>query len=155
MTASALKLDHVVFPVFEVEASYRFYADVMLLPLVNAVEGDDWGGKPWLMMVFALADGRELVLVALRGAKRPSHDGLPRDARHLAFAVASAHEQDAWRRRLTEHRIDFWEEDHGRQKSIYFADPNGVVIEITTPASAEVTAQSPRASEIVRAFIAR
>jgi catechol-2,3-dioxygenase len=33
-----------------------------------------------------------------------------------------------------------WEEDHGRQHSLYFADPNGVILEITTPASNPVSA---------------
>ena len=29
--------------------------------------------------------------------------------------------------------MKFWEEDHGDQQSLYFADPNGMILEITAP----------------------
>src|SRR5215472_13939807 len=111
-----LALDHVVFPVFDAKASHAFYAEVLGLELVDAIHGDDWGGKPWLMMIFELGDKRELVLVALAGARRPARDDVPSDARHLAFAVETAAEQDAWRARLRERGVAFREEDHGTQK---------------------------------------
>ena len=130
-----LKLDHVVFPVWDAEASLDFYRDVMGFPLINAFSGKDWGGYPWLMMIFAPGDGREIVLVALSGAKRPPHDGLAKDVRHLAFAESSLKSLDRWRRRLKAKGIDFWEEDHGSQRSLYFEDPNGMVLEITAPPS--------------------
>ena len=31
--------------------------------------------------------------------------------------------------------MDFWEERHGEQRSVYFPDPDGVVLEITWPPS--------------------
>ena len=129
------KLDHVVFPVWDTEASLDFYRNIMGFPLISAFNGEDWGGYPWLMMVFAPGDGREIVLVALRGAKRPRHDGLAKDVRHLAFAESSLKSLDRWRRRLKAKGIDFWEEDHGSQRSLYFEDPNGTVLEITAPPS--------------------
>jgi catechol-2,3-dioxygenase len=103
--------------------------------LINAFGGDDWGGHPWLMMVFSPGDGREIVLVALKGAKRPRADGLARDVRHLAFAEGSTRALAKWRKKLTSAGVDFWEEDHGTQKSIYFEDPNGTVLEVTAPPS--------------------
>ena len=63
-----LKLDHVVFPTTDPAASLAFYEDVLGLPLAQAITGDDWGGRSWLMLAFALAEGRELVLTAFRGA---------------------------------------------------------------------------------------
>ena len=130
-----LRVDHVVFPVWDAKASLRFYRDVLGFPLINAFCGDDWGGYPWLMMIFAPGDGREVVLVALKGAKRPKGDGLARDVRHLAFAESSVKALGKWRRKLTAAKVDFWEEDHGSQKSIYFEDPNGTVLEVTAPPS--------------------
>ena len=48
-----LKLDHIVFPVWDAPASLAFYRDVMGFALVDTYSGDDWGGYPWLMMFFA------------------------------------------------------------------------------------------------------
>ena len=130
-----LRVDHVVFPVWDAKASLAFYRDVMGFALVEAFSGDDWGGYPWLMMIFAPGDGREIVLVALKGARRPKHDGLARDVRHLAFGEKSVRALAGWRRKLKAAKVDFWEEDHGTQKSLYFEDPNGTVLEITAPPS--------------------
>ena len=150
-----MNLDHVVLPVWDAEASLAFYAGVLDLPLAAAITGDDWGGKPWLMMVFGLEGGRELVLVALRGAPRPAPDDLPPDTRHYAFSVASEAERVAWRERIVAAGAPFWEEDHGDQRSLYVADPNGIILEITTPASAAAQAADPAALARARAWIAQ
>ena len=128
-------LDHVVFPVRDAEASLRFYGDVLGFPLLSAFSGDDWDGYPWLMMVFGLGGGQELVCVALKGAPAPDYRGVPVDARHYALAAESAADFAGWRARLREARLEFWEETHGEQASLYFPDPDGVVLEITWPAS--------------------
>jgi catechol 2,3-dioxygenase-like lactoylglutathione lyase family enzyme len=130
-----LKVDHIVFPVWDAKTSLAFYRDVMGFALTNALSGPDWGGYPWLMMFFAPGDGREIVLVALKGAKRPKPDGIARDARHLAFAETSKRSLAKWRTKLRKAKIDFWEENHGVQSSLYFEDPNGVVLEVTAPPS--------------------
>ena len=66
-----LQLDHVVFPVRDAEATLAFYRDLLGLPLVECHQGDDWGGYPWLMMIFGLSGKQEIVRVALRGAPAP------------------------------------------------------------------------------------
>jgi glyoxylase I family protein len=149
-----LNLDHVVFPVWDAEASLAFYGETLGLPMIGAVTGDDWGGKPWLMMAFALGEGRELVLVALRGARRPQPDGLAPDVRHYAFAVVSRAEQEAWRAKLEAAGVAVREEDHGDQLSLYFEDPNGVVLEITTPATHAQAEPDGAALAKARAWIA-
>jgi catechol 2,3-dioxygenase-like lactoylglutathione lyase family enzyme len=126
-----LRFDHVVIPIWEVEESIAFYRDLLGLRLVEAHDGDDWGGHKWLMLLFALSDKREIVLVHFAGAKRPPRDKLPRDARHIAMAETGS--LDPWRKKLKDADVDFWEEDHGDQRSLYFEDPNGVVLEITSP----------------------
>ena len=40
---------------------------------------------------------------------------------------------------------EFWEEDHGAQRSLYFPDPDGVVLEITWPPSTPRTEENPAA----------
>lgn len=118
-----LRTDHMVIPIWGPAASLAFYGDTLGLPLVGAVEGDDWGGKAWLMMIFALGDSRELVLVSRRGADRPPPDGEPPDIRHYAFSVESREVQNLWRAKLIAAGVDLWEEDHGPQHSLYFPDP--------------------------------
>lgn len=147
-----MRLDHVVIPVFDAAGSLRFYNETLGLPLVAAHEGDDWDGYPWLMMIFGLEHGRELVLVALRGAD-PEPTRLPADARHYALAEESIGRLQGWRERLAAAGVDFWEEDHGDQQSLYFADPNGVTLEITAPPSIASPA-GPGALAAARRWIA-
>ena len=149
-----LKVDHIVFPVWNAKKSLAFYRDVMGFPLTNALSGPDWGGHPWLMMFFAPGDGREIVLVALKGAKKPKPDGIERDARHLAFAEKSARSLAKWRTKLRKAKIDFWEENHGTQNSIYFEDPNGVVLEVTAPPSRPAKQTGRRALAMAEKWIA-
>jgi catechol 2,3-dioxygenase-like lactoylglutathione lyase family enzyme len=147
-----LKLDHIVFPTPDAGASLAFYRDVLGLPLIGAHSGDDWGGYPWLMMIFALADGRELVLVELRGATLPVST-LPADVRHIAMAEPAVEWLGSWRQRLKAAGVDFWEEDHGEQQSLYFADPSGTILEITAPPSNAHQVASPAAEAEVRRWL--
>ncbi len=149
-----LKIDHVVFPVWDAGKSLAFYRDVMGFALTNALSGSDWGGYPWLMMFFAPGDGREIVLVALKGAKKPKPDGIACDARHLAFAETSLRTLAKWRTKLSKAKVAFWEEDHGTQKSIYFEDPNGVVLEVTAPPSRPAKQARRKAMAMAEKWIA-
>lgn len=138
-----LRLDHVVVPIWDVEQSIAFYRDLLGLRLIDAGAGEDWGGYRWLLLQFALADKRRLVLVRLAGAKRPAPDRLPKDARHIAMAETGS--LGPWRDRLRAAGVPFWEEDHGAQHSLYFEDPNGVTLEITSPPAATELAHNERA----------
>lgn len=138
-----LRLDHIVIPIWDVEKSLAFYRDFLGLKLADAHDGDDWGGFPWLMLLFALPDKREIVLVHFAGAKRPARDKLPKDGRHIAMAETGA--LDPWRRKLDDAGLDYWQEDHGDQRSLYFEDPNGVVLEITSPPTSPDLAHNERA----------
>ncbi len=149
-----LTLDHVVFPVGDAEATLAFYGDVLGLPLVQALSGEDWGGYPWLMLIFGLGEDRELVTVALRGAPQPVYTGLPADVRHYALCAAREADLDDWRARLQRAGVDFWEERHGEQRSIYFPDPDGVILEITWPRSAASQSADPDALGRARDWIA-
>lgn len=150
-----LRLDHIVFPIWDVRASLKFYRDVMGFALVDTYSGPDWGGHPWLMMFFATGDGREIVLVSLRGARRPRGDRLARDVRHLAFAESATGKLEGWRAKLRKAKIEFWEEAHGPQRSLYFEDPNGVVLEITAPPSRPTKRTKAAALAAARRWIDR
>jgi catechol 2,3-dioxygenase-like lactoylglutathione lyase family enzyme len=154
MPDTPLRFDHLALPVYDAARTYHFYSEVLRLPLVDALSGDDWGGKPWLMMFFGTGSGQLLALCALRGAHPPRPDGLPSDVRHYAFSVASNAEQEQWKARLRRHQVAFTEEDHGRQHSIYFSDPNGIVLEVTTPASTRDLRPDAHAAQQVQRWIA-
>ena len=149
-----LTLDHVVFPVRDAGKTLAFYGEVLGLPLVQALSGEDWGGYPWLMLIFGLGEDREIVCVALRGAPEPNYAGLPADVRHYALTASAEADLDGWRARLQAAGVAFWEEDHGDQRSLYFPDPDGVILEITWPRLAVPLAPDPAALERAMAWIA-
>lgn len=151
MELASLALDHVALPIYDAAGSLRFYSEVLGLPLLSAHTGDDWGGRPWLMMIFGLASGRQLALCALRGAARRAPGELPAETHHIAFSVASNEVLAAWKQRLAEHRVHFTEEDHGTQLSLYFEEPNGYVLELTT-ASTDAGAPATDARAVVAAW---
>ena len=153
MPDTPLRLDHLALPVYDAAKTLHFYTEVLGLPLVDALSGDDWGGKPWLMMFFGTGSGQLLALSALWGAQPPRPDGLPSDVRHYAFAVAATEEQEQWKSRLREHGIVFSEEDHGAQHSVYFSDPNGIVLEVTSPPSDCELQPDAHASQRVQRWI--
>ena len=154
MSDTPLRFDHLAVLVYDAAKTLHFYSEVLQLPLVDALSGDDWGGKPWLMMFFGTGSGQLLALCALQGAQPPRPDGLPADVRHYAFAVSSPAEQDQWKGRLREHGIAYSEEDHGAQHSIYFADPNGITLEVTTPPSTAPLQPDAHAAQRVQRWIA-
>ena len=149
---TTLRADHLALPIFDVAGTLVFWSEVLGLPLVEAVSGDDWGGKPWLMMIFGLADGRQVALVALDGAKRVS-DGLPADVKHVAFAVSARHELATWKDRLAKASVAFTVEDHGTQLSLYFQDPNGITLEITSPGERDHSRSSADAFAVVERWL--
>ena len=154
MPDTPLRFDHLAIPVYDAARTLQFYTEVLQLPLVDALCGEDWGGKPWLMMFFGTGGGQLLALCALYGAQPQHSDGLTADVRHYAFSVSSAAEQEEWKGRLTRHGILFSEEDHGAQHSLYFSDPNGIVLEVTTPPSPRDLQPDAHAAQRVQHWIA-
>lgn len=150
-----MRLDHVVFPVRDPRATLRFYREVLQLPLIAAHTGEDWGGFPWLMLIFGLPGGQEIVCVALSGAEAPDYGDLPPDARHYAIALSDASELDAWLARLEELSIDHWTELHGSRRSVYFSDPDGVVLEFTFPGAQQEPSEDATALETAHAWCAQ
>jgi catechol 2,3-dioxygenase-like lactoylglutathione lyase family enzyme len=149
-TCAALRFDHIAVPVRDAQSAYDLFSKILELPLLAAHTGDDWQGAAWLMMVFGLADGRQVALCALQGAQ--AQQRVAAELPHCAFAVQGREQLDAWRAKLTSAGYKVREEDHGGQLSIYFEDESDLTWEITTAATAHA---DPQARSVVQDWIAR
>ena len=111
-------LDHVAIEVADLDAAERWYAEV--LGLERAIP--EWD-PPRIMA----ARGTGLALFPVEGGKV---EPLPH-INHIAFRVDRAN-FDAARERLAEHGLEVNFSDHGQAHSVYFTDPDGHRLELTT-----------------------
>ena len=115
------RLDHVSLNVTDRTRSVAWYQDVLGLPQLNQPTEDDepvFLGQPGLQFGLFQAQRKS-------PAREPESSGL----RHVAIVVDDL---DAAQERLRSHGVEFRYEDHGNALSVYFNDPDGHVLEITT-----------------------
>ncbi len=118
-------IDHVALAVRDVQRSAAWYQDV--LGLTRLYE-DVWGDFPAIVGTGTTS----IALFPVQGNEpkgRPGRDTLA--MRHLAFRVDAANFAGA-RQALEARGIAVEFEDHGIAHSIYFSDPDGHALEITT-----------------------
>ena len=118
-------IDHVALAVRDVRSSARWYAEVLGLQRLHE---EVWGDFPAIV-------GNGTTAIALFPVKveqpkpRPGSDTIA--MLHLAFRVDRANFTAA-KAALSGRGIDFTEQHHGIAESIYFLDPDGHQLEITT-----------------------
>lgn len=118
-------IDHIAILVRDVRASASWYQRV--LGLQRWYE-EVWGDFP--AIVGTRGTSLALFPVASEDPKpRPDRDTIA--MRHIAFRV-SAGNLDQAKQHLRDLGIEFTEQDHQIAKSIYFFDPDGHEIELTT-----------------------
>ena len=117
------RLDHVSLNVSDRPRSIAWYRDVLGLEQRGSPRRDDW---PVFMGDFGAC-------VALFQAQVESPDRAPESTglRHVAFMV-ELDDLAAARERLRGRGVEFRFEDHGNAHSLYFPDPDGNVIELTS-----------------------
>ena len=117
------RLDHLSLNVSDRPRSIAWYRDVLGLEQRGNARRDDW---PVFMGDFGAC-------VALFQAQVESPDRAPESTglRHVAFMVGRE-DLAAAQERLRERGVDFRLEDHGNAHSLYFPDPDGNVIELTS-----------------------
>ena len=121
---------------YDLEATHRFFTEVMLRPLVYAQTSEYLPGSdeyaPHIEVRYGLDDGSTIDYIVF--------DGEPPDAarrlhplRHFAFEVESVETLHRWREHLLEKGVEVLGEiDHGVVMSIYFHDPNQIRLELCT-----------------------
>ena len=118
-------IDHVALAVRDVVRSVAWYQEV--LGLERRYE-EAWGDYPAVVGIGATA----IALFPVQSSNpkpRPDRDVLA--MRHLAFR-ANAENFARAQRELTDRGVEFEFQNHGIANSIYFHDPDGHEIEITT-----------------------
>ncbi len=116
--------------VTDLGATQKFYTELLGLAFYSKVEGRH---------VFLRCGNRMLLLFNAEATANSA--GGPKDAPvhgahgagHLAFAVPE-HEIDLWKNHLAENGVEIEREiQFGKSRSIYFRDPSGNSLEITSP----------------------
>ena len=107
---------------------------------------------PYVHFFFRMQDGSTIAFfeaVGLPASTEPTHPAyLVFD--HLALEVGTQAEVDEWRDRLVAHEVDvIGPINHGIIYSVYFHDPNGIRLEITTPLAADWNDRPEVARDIV------
>jgi catechol 2,3-dioxygenase-like lactoylglutathione lyase family enzyme len=135
-------LSHVAYMTRDTAATTDFYTRLLGMELVNAVLDDAIPSTgepvPYFHSFFKMADGSTVAffeapeLPPLAPPPHPAYDTF----QHLAMQVADVETVDRWHRWLCANGVEvLGPVDHKIIYSIYFHDPNGIRLEITTPTS--------------------
>jgi catechol 2,3-dioxygenase-like lactoylglutathione lyase family enzyme len=144
-------LHHFAWRCRDAEETRRFYEDVLDLPLVHVIRADRVPSTgefcPYVHIFFRMHDGSYIAFFDLGDdqAALPSPN-TPAWVNHLALRVAGEPELQRAKAALQAAGVEvIGPTDHTFVKSIYFFDPNGIRLELTT--STEAPGYLARAAE--------
>jgi catechol 2,3-dioxygenase-like lactoylglutathione lyase family enzyme len=132
-----MPLHHVAYATRDVDATTHFYEGLMGFPLVHTeitALGDSWIRH----VFYDIGGGEAIAFFELHEVgEQPGWTtdlsegvGLPFWVNHCAFR-ATAEQQEAVRARMTAAGIEpAMEQDHGWCHSLYYLDPNGIMVEL-------------------------
>ena len=132
-------LHHFAWRCRDTEETRHFYEDLLGLPLVHVIKADHVPSTgeycPYVHIFFAMRDGSFIAffdlgddVVALPSPNTPSW------VNHIALRVDSVDALQAAKARLQAAGVEVLGlTDHRIIQSIYFFDPNGLRVELTTP----------------------
>lgn len=133
-------LNHNAWVTHDVAATADFYTRVLGMDLASTIIGDrvpSTGDEfPYFHIFFRMADGSTIAFFESPGLPPPSPSSHPAyDVfEHFAMEVGSVDEVNRWKEWLVSNGVDvIGPVDHGIILSIYFHDPNGYRLELTTP----------------------
>ncbi len=143
-------INHLAFVTKDMEATIRFYTEVMNFPLtvlsyapeaMEGEEGDEIAKSKIKHYFFDCGNGNNIAFFTWHPKLPPGYETMGGDAHHIAYNVRTAPELDDARAHMVSKGLEVSPVlDHGYLKSIYTRDPNGIVVEIscfTQPCNAE------------------
>ncbi|MGV6871927.1 VOC family protein [Pseudochelatococcus sp. B33] len=135
-----MMLNHAAWVTHDVEATYDFYTRIMGMEIASTVIDDavpsTGDAFPYFHIFFKMKDGSTFAFFEAPGLPAPAKSTHPAYDifTHIALEVDTVEELQKWHNWLLANNIDVvGPTDHGIIMSIYFFDPNGVRLEITTP----------------------
>jgi catechol 2,3-dioxygenase-like lactoylglutathione lyase family enzyme len=140
-----LMLNHAAWVTHDVEATAEFYMRVMGMELASTVYDDSVPSTgdpfPYFHIFFRMADGSTIAFFEAPGLPDRPEVTHPAYAifDHIALQAKDRAEVDRWHQWLLKNDVEVvGPTDHkGLIYSIYFHDPNGIRLEITTPLDAD------------------
>ena len=147
---------HVALATNDLDATHRFYTEVMGFDLVKVVAGETMEGG-WSRHVFYdTHHGGLIAFWDIHDDTLPEFNasisrglGLPAWTNHLAFDAPTLEDLDVQKRRWLDHGEKVVEIDHGWCTSIYINDPNGIMVEFCTTTVAFTDADRAEAAELL------
>ena len=132
-------LHHFAWRCRDAEETRRFYEDLLGLPLVHVIKSDHVPSTgeycPYVHIFFQMADGSYVAFFDLGdNVNALPSPNTPAWVNHLALRVDSVEALLAAKARLEAAGVEvLGVTDHHIIESIYFFDPNGIRLELTTP----------------------
>ena len=131
-------LHHYAYRCRDAEETRAFYEDLLELPLAHVVRADNVPSTgehcPYVHIFFQMRDGSYIAFFDLGDdeAAEPSPN-TPSWVNHIALEVDTLDDLEDWKKKLDAGGVEvIGVTDHGFLKSIYFFDPNGHRLELTT-----------------------
>ena len=131
-----MSFHHVAIATTDLEATDRFYTEVMGFDLVKVVVGETMEGGWAKHAFYDTHDGGMIAFWDIHDASLPDFDpsisrglGLPAWTNHIAFDAPTLDDLAARRRHWQDHGQTVVEIDHGWCTSIYIEDPNRIMVE--------------------------
>jgi catechol 2,3-dioxygenase-like lactoylglutathione lyase family enzyme len=138
-SGTVLGLHHFAWRCRDAEETRRFYEDILGLPLVHVIKKDHVPSTgeycPYVHIFFRMYDGSHIAFFDLGDGERATPSAnTPAWVNHIALRVGSRSKLDEMKARLIAYEIEVLGiTDHdGYIESIYFFDPNGLRLELTT-----------------------
>lgn len=136
------RLHHHAFLAKDMEETRHFYEDILGMPLIgtwvertNPVTGEP---DNYVHTFFELTDGSCIAFFQFKNADSTLAQSVNKFsdinpfAHHIALTVEGKETVQHFKKRLEEAGVSAFETDHGYCYSIYFHDPNGMQVELTT-----------------------
>jgi catechol 2,3-dioxygenase-like lactoylglutathione lyase family enzyme len=126
----------------DMRATHEFYTNVMKMPLTCAITVPPYPDEDAMHLFYDMGGGNQLAFFwfreapeAIVGQAHPENVAAVNahgSMHHIAFSVDTEEEVLAWREHLKSMRVKVTPMiDHEFCKSIYFADPDGMQLEIS------------------------